>query len=83
MPLDNAFYIGQPDSCAFKILLTMETLEESEQFVRILHVETDPVVLHVKDFFISKSPFSPLTKRGARGFSDSILSLSRPFLSLR
>ena len=52
MAMDDAADIGQADPGPFKVLRRMEALKQAEQFVHVLHVETDAVVPDKKDCFI-------------------------------
>src|SRR5205823_1939170 len=49
MLVDNALLTGQTYSCAFKIILKVQSLENTKQFIGIFHVETSSVVLHPED----------------------------------
>src|SRR5579863_6766954 len=42
--LNDASHGGQANAGAFKVFRTMQALEDSEQFVHILHVEADAIV---------------------------------------
>src|SRR5580704_3224828 len=44
MFLHDALHGSQADAGTFKVLRAMQTLEDSEQFVHILHVEADTIV---------------------------------------
>ena len=41
---NDALHISKADACAFKFLLGMETLEYSEQPIRVFHVEPHSVI---------------------------------------
>lgn len=46
MSVDNTSDIGQPDARSFEFVCAMESLEDSEQLVRILHIESYSIVAH-------------------------------------
>src|SRR4051812_4808858 len=41
---DDAANVGQPDAGALKLLRAVETLENAEKFLRILHFETHAII---------------------------------------
>src|SRR4051812_37338219 len=43
---DNAADVRQTDSRAFKLLGTVQTLENAEKFLGVLHLETHAIVAH-------------------------------------
>ena len=44
MLVNHPRHDGQSNACAFKVFSTVQTLKHSEQFVHILHVETNAVI---------------------------------------
>ena len=50
--MDDALHNRQPDARAFKFVCAMQSLKDSEQFFRILHVKTRAVVADEKNIFI-------------------------------
>src|SRR5208283_145557 len=59
----NALHIRKSNACAFKFGLRMETLEYTEEFIRIFHIKSCAVVFDKKDkfflvLFISNPDFS-------------------------
>src|ERR1700693_5814144 len=44
--VNDPLHCGQPDAGAFEVLPAVQTLEDPEQFVDVLHAEPDPVVSH-------------------------------------
>ncbi len=50
MLLNDALHRGQADARTFELLRAVQPLEDSEQFVDILHVETDAVVSDHEDW---------------------------------
>src|SRR5207244_1325036 len=44
--MDNPAHIGQANAGAFEFLNLVQALEYSKKFVRVLHVEACPVVVH-------------------------------------
>jgi hypothetical protein len=49
---NNALDCGEPNTCAFERLLGMQALENAEQFLLIIHIETDSVVFHEHNYLI-------------------------------
>src|SRR3989338_1178669 len=48
---------GQPDAGALEFIHAMQALEYAEQFIRILHVEPDTVILYmINDLLFARFP---------------------------
>src|SRR5271165_1640122 len=52
MPVHDALNRGQADTSAFEGLLRVKPLEDAEQLVGILHVESDPVVSNEQRYLV-------------------------------
>src|SRR5262245_59607246 len=63
MAMDDALHDGQADACALEVLRPMQTLEDSEELVRILHVEPGSVVAHVEDVVAVLAPTADVHAR--------------------
>src|SRR5262245_41436652 len=74
MPLNNAMDIGQPDARAFEFARPMETLEDAEKFIGVLHGEADAVVADIADDFVGFAPAADLNPgpRAGAGVFDGI-----------
>jgi hypothetical protein len=44
MPMDNSPDIGEADAGAFKLIVPVEALKNTEEFVHILHIESYPII---------------------------------------
>ena len=51
MAVNDPSYCRKTNSCAFEIFTAVEPLEDTEQLVHILHVETNTIVPDVKRRF--------------------------------
>src|SRR5579883_459875 len=52
MALHNALHSGQANSSAFEVFGAMQSLENAKEFVRIFHVETNPVIANENGGFV-------------------------------
>ena len=50
--MDNSLDRGEPDASTFECFLRMQTLENTKQFILVLHVEPNSVVFHKQNHFI-------------------------------
>jgi hypothetical protein len=53
--MDDSTYVCETDAGAFKLVVPMEALKDSEQLVDILHVESRPIIPHKDLNFIGVS----------------------------
>jgi hypothetical protein len=52
VPVNDPLHNRQADAGAFKFVRAVEALKDAEQFVRIPHVKTGPVVAHEIDVLV-------------------------------
>ena len=55
MTMDDAADVGQADAGALELLGAVQPLKHAEQFVRVLHVESDAVVAHEEDDLVGRA----------------------------
>ena len=66
MSMDNPLNGSQPDAGAFKRLRRVETLEYTEQFIYIFHIESDSIVSNEHHYLIALLVRTPNFYLGAR-----------------
>src|SRR6266700_3920510 len=53
MAENNALDYGEANAGAFEFILVVQSLQNTKQFVRVLHIETDSIITHKNDVFLS------------------------------
>jgi len=66
MSMYNPLNGSQPDAGAFKRLRRVETLEYTEQFIYIFHIESDSIVSNENDYLILFSAHASYFDLGLR-----------------
>src|SRR5262245_20408741 len=63
VPMDDALHDRKTHACALEVLRPVQTLEHSEELVRVLHVEPGGVVAHIENVVAVLAPAAHVDAR--------------------
>ena len=71
MAENNALNVGEANAGAFEFIVVVQSLENTKQFVRVLHIETDSIITHKNDVFLSVRARADFDARRLRRYRHS------------